>query len=254
MGCYISIPQRPETSKDYVSQKKNHWTAKQKGALIKQPLKETWGHLKTFKTSRRTAAKQEDALIQQPLKEIWCHFKTFKTSRGINVFSHGNMLMILSWDDFRRWENIVFNFNKARFPSGIIPNTYCRLYEHNTTGNTTRNTKLCDIDFFKNTDDLFEERSFAEVCKLECFYYRSNLGINPYLGNKPFRPMLVLMDREEFEAWASSASVEEINAADEEIVGRGVEYPARLFRDGNAPTRRNGYLFCEDVGECLPGL
>ncbi|TVY89186.1 NmrA-like family domain-containing protein [Lachnellula willkommii] len=188
----------------------------------------------------RRVATQKDGLLRQPLKEIWEPFKTFKTSRGLNVFSHGNMLMILSWEDYCRWETIVFNFNKARFPGGVIPHTYRRVYDHSTTGKATAETMMLDLDFFEDKGLLFEERSFAEVRNLESFYYRSHLGMrnmpaSARIPRKPMRPILVFMDREEFEAWVSDASVEEINAADEEIVARGVEYPARLFRDSNPP-------------------
>jgi len=211
-------------------------------------------HALKHDSSRNKTANQNDKLIKRSLKQMKISYdlKTFKTSRGLNVFSPGNMLMLLNWEDYCRWETIVFNFNKARFPAGLIPYTYCRQHEFHTNGKATRTTLLLDLNFFRDKSLLFEERLVSEVYKLESVNFRRNFGIQRskcLATNKPVWFTLVLMDREEFQAWESSASVEEINAIDEEKVGMRVEYPARLSHDctTSSQTRTKEWVSSQDI-------
>ena len=189
---------------------------------------------------------QRDGLIGKPFNELWYHFKTFQTSRGLDILSPGCILTVVSGDDDRRWKTIVFNFNNARFPGGLIPDTFPKRHALNEVDEATGETLLVDLDFFENDDVLFEEHPFVEALQLDGFHYRKSLEAH----KKPTWPVLVLMDQEQFKAWKSSASVEEIDAIDKETTSRGFEYPARHFQECSTPSPREKCSFCQDCLHC----
>lgn len=151
----------------------------------------------------------EQALVRSKFRRPVCHFRTFQTSRGMDFLEYlyeGHMVA-LNHDDHRRWQNIVFNHYKARFPGGAIPNASPRrhtLFEFDAEGET----EWTDLDFFEDSEVLFETHPIREAWMWNDYTYRENLDFSK-------QPVLVLMDDKEWKAWRSAASVETIDTRDQ---------------------------------------
>lgn len=135
-------------------------------------------------------------------------FKTFQTSRNLNFGDTELQFVAMSREDYRRWSDMIFNSNKVRFPGGLIPNAYPRRHVPHELDIDTLEPKRVDLDFFEDSNVLFETHPFAGHRSTDGgILHRKDLAFDT-------STILVLIDQEELEAWSSTASVEQIDAID----------------------------------------
>jgi len=129
-------------------------------------------------------------------------------------------MVALSCEDYCRWDDIVFNHNKARYPGGVIPNASPR--RHGPIELDADD----DLDFFEDGNALFETHPIHEAWRYSDCKHREDLDFGD-------RPVLVLMTDREWKAWSSSYSVGAIDAHDSMNVSEegGAEYSERLWWD-----------------------
>jgi hypothetical protein len=140
----------------------------------------------------------------------------------MDFIEYEDHMVALNRDEYCRWKDIVFNHNKARYLGGVIPNAPPRRHapiDFDDDGEPL----WSDLDFFKDSEVLFETHPIYEAWPYSDFSHREDLDFSK-------RPVLVLMADKEWKAWRSSASVEAIDAHDQRNIKEwGIKHPERRW-------------------------